>query len=131
MNKTRIVIDTNVIVSALLSRNGNPAKILDRVLVGELIIVYSEEILEEYEDVLYRPKLKISYEDADTLIADICLHGEEVWPTSSLIPMPDEDDRCFYDAAKMAGVYLVTGNAKHYPVDSFIVAPADFVKLKL
>ena len=68
MNSPLVVPDTNVLVSALLSKTGNPAKILDKFLKGELSIVYSEDILEEYEDVLHRPKLKIATDEANTLI---------------------------------------------------------------
>jgi hypothetical protein len=45
--------------------------------------------------------------------------------------MPDEDDRVFYDSAKLAGAYLITGNAKHYPAQPFVVTPAEFFRLKL
>jgi predicted nucleic acid-binding protein len=43
--------------------------------------------------------------------------------------MPDEDDRVFYDAAKTADAYLITGNSKHYPKESFILTPSEFLKL--
>ena len=124
-----VVMDTNVLVSALLSKTGNPAKILNKFLAGELTLVYSEVILEEYEDVLYRPKLKIPAEEADAVITDILLHGAEVWPLPSFTPLPDEDDRCFYDAATAAGAYLVTGNARHYPTELFVLSPTAFVEL--
>jgi len=130
MNKPYVVLDTNVIVSALLSKVGNPAKILDRFLVGELILIYNEEILEEYEDVLYRPKLKIPQGDVDTLITDILQNGVKVWPKPSCFQMSDEDDRCFYDTAKEVGSYLITGNIKHYPSEAFILTPKDFLELR-
>jgi len=59
MNMPRVVIDTNVIVSALLSPFGNPAKIYKMFLAGLLTLVYSSDILDEYQDVLSRPRLKI------------------------------------------------------------------------
>jgi len=129
MNKHLVVIDTNVLVSALLSKSGNPAKILDKFLEGGLTFVYCDEILEEYEDVLYRAKLKIPTEEANSLIADILLHGIEVWPMPNFTPLPDEDDRCFYNTAITAGAYLVTGNAKHYPIEPFVLSPSAYLAL--
>jgi len=97
-------------------------------LAGDLTLVYSEEILEEYADVLYRPKFNFPFEEVVALIADIRLNGKEVWPIPSKIPISDEDDRCFYDVAKTAGAYLITGNAKHYPTEAFILSPTAFVE---
>ena len=56
----RVVLDTNVIVSALMSSLGNPAKILTLLFNEEIQIYYSGDILAEYEDVLSRPALKIN-----------------------------------------------------------------------
>ena len=78
MNIKRVVLDTNVIVSASLSRDGKPANIYRMFLAGKLTLVYCEEILAEYEDVLYRPHLKIPINDADIVIAAVRQHGEKV-----------------------------------------------------
>ena len=48
----------------------------------------------------------------------------------NITPMPDEDDRKFYDVAKSSGAFLITGNIKHFPSESFIVTPADFLRIK-
>ena len=129
MNIKRVVFDTNVIVSASLSRNGNPANIYRMFLTGTLALFYCEEILAEYKDVLYRPYLKIFPSDADIIMAAVRQHGKKVIVTPSTNPMPDEDDRVFYDTAKTAGAFLITGNKKHYPSEQFILAPSAFVKL--
>ena len=123
----RVVLDTNVIVSALFSGKGNPGKILDMVLDGEVKLVYYSEILDEYEDVLYRPHLKIPADSADSTMTAIRQHGERVWPVPSTNPMQDEDDRVFYDAAKSAGAYLITGNTKHYSNEPFVLTPTEFL----
>ena len=130
MNIKRVVLDTNVIVSASLSRNGNPANIYKMFLTGTLALVYCEEILAEYEDVLYRPHLRILPSDADIIMAAIRQHGKKVIITPSIGPMPDEDDRVFYDTAKTAGACLVTGNTKHYPSEQFILTPSAFLELR-
>ena len=124
-----IVLDTNVIVSALMSPLGNPAKIYKMFFTGILGLVYNDSILSEYEDVLHRPYLRIPAEDADMVLNAIKLNGEHVEPSPSTFPMTDEDDRTFYDTAKSSGAYLVTGNIRHYPDESFILTPAEFLEL--
>jgi len=129
MKPRRVVLDTNVLVSALMSPSGNPAKIYRMFFTGDLGLVYNESILSEYDDVLHRPYLRISAEDADKVINAIKLHGEHTESNPSTFPMTDEDDRTFYDAAKVGNAYLVTGNKRHYPNESFILTPTEFLEL--
>jgi putative PIN family toxin of toxin-antitoxin system len=124
-----VVLDTNILVSALLSKEGKPAKIWKLFLTGALSLVFSAEIFEEYQDVLRRSHLRISSEDAETVLAAIRPYGEAVEPKPSINAMIDEDDRVFYDTAKGAGAYLITGNRKHYPQEPFILTPANFLEL--
>jgi putative PIN family toxin of toxin-antitoxin system len=123
------VLDTNILVSALLSPLGNPAKIYRMFLTQTLKVVYSAGILVEYNDVLFRERLKIPTDDAAKVIEAIREYGERIEPTQSTHDMVDEDDRVFYDTAKSAGAYLVTGNKKHYPDEAFILTPAGFLTL--
>jgi putative PIN family toxin of toxin-antitoxin system len=116
-------------VSALLSKLGNPAKIYKMFLTGTLDLVVNEDILAEYEDVLHRPRLRIPASDADIVLSSIRQYGEIVQPIPSTDAMPDEDDRVFYDTARTAEAYLVTGNTKHYPEEPFILTPASFLEL--
>ena len=129
MTPRRVVLDTNVLVSALMSPLGNPASIHRMFLNGEIVLVYSSEIILEYEDVLYRPRLRIDTEDAEMILEAIRQCGEPVTPQPSSEPMTDEDDRPFYDAAKSASAFLVTGNMRHYPASSFVLTPKDFLEL--
>ena len=124
------VMDTNVLVSALLSPMGKPAEIYKMFLSGTLELVICPEIFEEYSDVLLRPYLKIPVSDAEIVLAAIWQQAQKVTPITSTDPMPDEDDRVFYDAAKSANAYLITGNAKHYPQESVILSPAEFLDLQ-
>jgi len=128
MSIRRVVLDTNILVSALLSREGVPAKIYRMFVARALIVVYCEEILEEYQDVLYRPRLKIPTGDADIIMTAIQDYGEKVTVKPSDGFMIDEDDRIFYDAAKHANATLITGNTKHYPSESFILTPTAFLE---
>ena len=125
----KIVLDTNVIVSAALSPNGNPAKILSLITLNKHIqIYYNDEILNEYNDVLSRPRMNISTEIQVHIINSIIKIGTLKNPIASLIVMPDESDRIFYDTAKKSGAILITGNTKHYPAEPFIMTPADFMQ---
>ena len=123
------VIDTNVLVSGLITAHGYPARIINAVKEKQFNLLYCNEILIEYRDVLYREKFGFKSNDVDDLLDVISLNGIPVTTDASNITLPDEDDRCFYDIAKNAGAYLVTGNLKHYPNDSIVISPADFIKL--
>ena len=129
MTPLRVVLDTNIVVSALLSKMGNPAKIYRMFLTGMIALVYSDDIIDEYKDVLYRPHLHIPADDSDRILEAIQYYGERIDPVASTIQMVDEDDRIFYDTAKVAGAYLVTGNTRHYPKEAFVLTPAEFLKL--
>jgi putative PIN family toxin of toxin-antitoxin system len=124
----RVVIDTNVIVSAALSITGKPAQILELISTNEILLVYSEEMLAEYRRVLAYTKLNISRQTQAKLIQGIEGIGILIEPTASEIPMIDESDRVFYDTAKEAGATLITGNTKHYPEENFIMTPAHFLE---
>ena len=125
----RVVLDTNILDSGLMTPSGNPAIVYKLFLNGEIVLLYSAEIMLEYEDVLYRPRLRIPAEDADMILEAIRQCGELVAPRPSTDSMTDEDDRVFYDAARTAGAYLITGNTRHYPPSSFILTPKEFLEL--
>jgi len=127
MNIRYVVLDTNILVSALLSPKGNPAKILKMFLTGALSLVFSANIFEEYQDVLKRPRLCIPEDDVNMVLTAIREYGKQIDPDISTNKMIDENDRVFYDTAKSAGAYLITGNTKHYPQESFILTPAEFL----
>jgi len=125
-----IVLDTNIIVSAALSSEGNPANIIKLIAVNEnMQIYYSPAILDEYKKVLSYERLNLSEEKQIRAINLIEKNGVCVQPETSDIPMPDESDRIFYDTAKAINAYLVTGNLKHYPEETQIVMPARFVEI--
>ena len=129
MKIPRVVLDTNVIVSALLSPSGNPAKIYKMFLTGFLTLIYSADILDEYQDVLNRPHLKIPKDDVDIIFTAIKKYGGKVEPSPGTDIMVDESDRIFYDTAKIAKAYLITGNTRHYPQESFILNPKEFLEI--
>ena len=123
----RVVIDTNVLVSALLNDSGTPAEILQLVSNKEIVMVINDEIIHECDGVLSREKLGIDPDDKSkvlTLLRDIAVLYE---PIASTIEIPDEDDRVFFDTADQMGVPLITGNIRHFPDKSFVKTPAEFL----
>ncbi len=124
--KCYAVIDTNVLVSALLSKNEEAAtvQILERVLAGEIIPVYSIEIMKEYREVLNRKKFKFTKELINYLLSSIEHYGVNVYPAPTEEKLPDMKDLPFYEVVmekRVDNTYLVTGNIKHFPKHTFIV----------
>ncbi len=126
------VIDTNVLVSALFSRHPDAAtvQIIEKVYTGEIIPLYSNSILEEYEEVLCRPKFHFSASIVRTLIASIKTNGISVEPSPTGVELPDMDDLVFYEVVmekQTDNAYLVTGNIRHFPKEPFIVTPNEML----
>lgn len=122
-----VVIDTNILVSSLWSKNGSPAKILSMVLGGILIPCYDYRILTEYREVLMRPKFCFSESEVDSLLDWIKSYGKSVVATPLNINFIDEDDKKFFEVAKFCDAKLITGNLKHYPEDADVISVGDFL----
>jgi len=124
-----IVLDTNVLVSALLVAESFPAQIINLVRNRSVQTRYCDTILAEYRDVLSRQKFNFQAEDVQRMINGIIRSGIPVHASPSTIFMPEEkSDRKFYDTAKSSGAELITGNTKYYPDEPFIFTPAAFVQ---
>ena len=125
---TNIVVDTNVIISAVLSPAGNPAAVVSLIsATDKLRVFYSGSILDEYKRVLAYELLNIPKEKQNAVIGTLRRFGIPIEPTVSTVPMTDETDRVFYDTAKASGAILITGNIRHYPAMPFIMTPGDFL----
>lgn len=114
----RVVIDTNVLVSALLHPGRVPDQALTALHVHRGVVVHDPRIVAEYRAVLARPKFAaVAPSAADALLARLCAHGEAL---DTVAPwagdMTDPDDRAFVEVA-LAGRAdaLVTGNVRHFP----------------
>ncbi|MDR1893874.1 MAG: putative toxin-antitoxin system toxin component, PIN family, partial [Spirochaetales bacterium] len=126
----KIVLDTNVLVSALLNSYGVPAQILGFVLNGTIKIVYDNRILEEYKDVLNRKKLNINSELINFIIDFINNEGEYKIAEPQSIKLKDEDDQMFYEVYRSGEIdYLITGNIKDFPKEKNIVTPREYIEL--
>ena len=128
------VIDTNLLVSALLSGNKDAAtvQVIAKLFSKEVIPLFSREILDEYNEVLRRKKFKFSEDMVSTLIDVIEKIGEMVVPNPSGEILIDMKDLPFYEVVlskQDKGVYLVTGNMKHFPNKPFIVTANEFLDI--
>jgi putative PIN family toxin of toxin-antitoxin system len=126
------VIDTNVLVSALITHNAEAAtvKVVRLLLEEEFVPLYNADIIAEYNEVLHRSKFPILPEVADSLISFIIENGIETSRVSFVEPMPDEDDRVFYEVTlSKEDSFLVTGNLKHYPTSPRVITPAQFLEV--
>jgi putative PIN family toxin of toxin-antitoxin system len=111
----RVVVDTNVLVSALLSPHGPPAQVLRLLLQGNAVALYDDRILAEYREVLSRPRFAFAAEDVRLVLEEIEGGGETVFAKPLAIELPDPDDLPFLEVAVAGGAdALVTGNNRHF-----------------
>lgn len=125
----KAVIDTNILVSALLSSSGAPAKVFDHILNGNVIMCFDSNIYAEYQNVLKRPKFKFNSTAIEQVLEFILQSGLSIVPQPLSIKFIDEDDKIFYEVATSAKGYLVTGNTKHYPQEPIIVTAQEFLNI--
>jgi len=112
----RVVIDTNVLVSALLQSEGLPAAVFMRVLSGQIQLCVSDDVFAEYDEVIRRPHLKRGSDVIEGTLQSIRKLGHWVKPTVQAHECSDPGDNIFLECAQAAGAdYLVTGNRRHFP----------------
>ena len=128
----RVVLDTNVLVSGLVSPGGTCRLVLDQVVTGggcELIV--DDRILCEYVRVLARPDLRIEVEEARRILVHVQETAMHVEVEPMGISLPDPDDAGFLEVAIQAGAALVTGNRRHFPASAcrgvLILSPREFL----
>lgn len=129
----RIVLDTNVVVSAMLNSSGTAADVLRLALNKHVQLCVSEAILEEYDGVLRRPKFRRPARVVSALMKAIRATADKVEPNETLAVSGDEADNRFLECAKAAGAdYIVTGNQQHFPATlgrTRIINPRQLVEL--
>lgn len=126
------VIDTNILVSAMLTHNPQAAtaRVLDYIVEGVITPVYNDDIISEYQEVLNRPKFSF-----DPLLVKYVLdyfrhYGIQVQPAPYEGCMPDEKDRAFYEVSLgLPDSFLVTGNLKHFPSTPRVLSPSEMAAL--
>ena len=126
------MIDTNILVSALLSAKNDSATVqfIEKVLQKKIIPVYSEEIFSEYQNVLHRKKFNFSAEVVDYMLEAIKTFGIMKNPAETEIILPDMKDVPFYKIIlENPQYYLVTGNLKHFPQNDRIISAREMINL--
>lgn len=105
---------------------------MDAISRGELIPLYNQEILDEYREVLHRPKFSFSEEKILRILQMIRQFGIRVNPTPTGAILSDMDDLVFYEIVmekRDDDAYLITGNTRHFPKRSFIVTPTQMMDI--
>ena len=112
------ILDTNVLVSALLRSSSIPGQVAVEALIGDIIPVVNDEIIREYELVLYRPKFHFDPQTVDVFLEDLKLRAMYVAADMLQEDFIDQKDIVFYavlmETRKEDDAYLVTGNLKHF-----------------
>ena len=132
-SKLYAVIDTNVIVSSLFSLDGTscPAIVIRAILTGTITPLYNDEILQEYREVLSRPKFPFTSLQIEAIIGAFRDFGRDTNRVKVMEEIfPDSDDVVFYEV-KMSvdDAYLVTGDIRHFPQKPFVVTPTEMAKI--
>lgn len=127
------VLDTNVIVSAMLKTGSVPGQVAAEALYGDIIPVLNDEIIAEYKDVLNRPKFRFDKRAVRVFLEE--LQKRAVYSDYGMIDdeIPDPKDVVFYavlmEKRKEEEAYLVTGNMKHFPMRTYIVTPHEMMDI--
>lgn len=110
-----MVLDTNIVVSALLTPGGTSDRVLRAALAGMLVPLFDQRILMEYEEVLRRENFSFRPADVRVVLDALEQEGEEVVALPVPVELPDPDDLPFLEVAIAGGALaLVTGNAAHF-----------------
>lgn len=132
MMKFYAVIDTNVIVSALLAKHPDsaPVQVIEQVFDRVIVPMFNDEILSEYKEVLKRPKFLFSEDSVNDMLGAIIEAGVASERANSEEVFPDPKDIVFYEVAiSRDDSYLITGNIKHFPDKSKVVTPSQIMAI--
>ena len=133
----KIILDTNVVVSALIQQS-YPYKVVDRVLTsGDINLCVSEKLLQEYYEVLFRPKFSSItdfFVNAHVLLLRIETISQKFIPQVTLDILPDKDDNMLLELAEESKAdFLITGNTNDFIIPSYkqtrILTPKEYLEL--
>jgi putative PIN family toxin of toxin-antitoxin system len=129
----RVVLDTNIVVSAMLRSGSLPEAALSMAVGGIVRLCISEPVVSEYQEVLNRPKLRIDSRKVATALARIREASVVVSPSIRVKACVDPDDNIFLECAEAGEAnYLVTGNTAHFPdvwKKTKVVTPREFMEM--
>ena len=133
--KYYVVIDTNVLVSAVLKSHSVPGSIVELAFDGPIIPILNEAIEKEYREVLSRPKFHLPEDLVEGIMSTFHKRAIYVDDEHLDVELPDPKDLVFYEVVmeerKEEDAYLVTGNIRHFPTRPFIVTPREMLDIIL
>lgn len=133
--KYYVVIDTNVLVSAVLKSHSVPGSIVELAFDGPIIPILNEAIEKEYREVLSRPKFHLPKDLIEGIMSTFHKRAIYVDAEHLDVELPDPKDLVFYEVVmeerKEEEAYLVTGNIRHFPNRPFIVTPREMLDIIL
>ena len=129
----KVVLDTNVLVSAFLKPRSNLARILHLVLQGNIQIIINEHIMAEYFEVLTRPKFDLKRDNIQIVLELFRSKGIYAPALPESFQLPDKGDEPFLEAAlSVKADALITGNKKHFPKKFLkgqkVASPEEFLR---
>jgi len=129
----KVVLDTNVLVSAFLKPRSNPGRILHLVLQGNIQIIINEHIMAEYFEVLTRPKFDLKRDNIQIVLELFRSKGIYAPALPESFQLPDKGDEPFLEAAlSVKADALITGNKKHFPKKFLkgqkVASPEEFLR---
>jgi putative PIN family toxin of toxin-antitoxin system len=126
----KIVLDTNIIVSAFINPRGVPGDIISLLLAKKITICYDNKIFAEYTEVLKKSKFNFDHTLVDEFLDFIKNTGEYIVAEPQKIKFDDENDKAFYDVYRSCdAAYIITGNKKHFPKEKNIITPREYIEL--
>jgi predicted nucleic acid-binding protein len=127
-----VVVDTNVLVSGLLSAHGAPARVLDLLTIGDLRLAYDDRIAAEYRQMLARPRFGFQPAAVAHLLDYLFDEGLPLVARPLPATLPDLDDQPFWEVAVEAAAPLITDNSRHFPAELCtgieVLTPATFIE---
>lgn len=133
--KYYVVIDTNVLVSAVLKSHSVPGSIVELAFDGPIIPILNEAIEKEYREVLSHPKFHLPEDLIEGIMSTFHKRAIYVDAEHLDVELPDPKDLVFYEVVmeeqKEEEAYLVTGNIRHFPNRPFIVTPREMLDIIL
>lgn len=119
----RVVIDTNIIISSLLTEYGQCESFMEMVYAQKYEVIVTETIMDEYERKLRSKKFPFTDETINKILKWFRKNAVFIEINEDLsVPFMDKrdkTDKVFYLAARATHSLLVTGNIKHYPVEEW------------
>ncbi|MBN1270029.1 MAG: putative toxin-antitoxin system toxin component, PIN family [Kiritimatiellae bacterium] len=129
----KVVLDTNALVSGMLTPGGTCASILLLALEGSFQICVDHRMLDEYRRILAEPRFGFAPAEADEILAFVDHTAEKVAAPPLYVRLPDPDDQPFLEVAHAAGAVIVTGNRRHFPAGACagvrVLSPRDFLEV--